>query len=113
MGYKDLYDYAEWHTLIPLSRGDFPVADVAGGTLSFFSMLCNASQKLLKEVRTVHPVGLLGPKMLWSKSAVVSHSRLPFCYDFTSTKDSQGTFAFFTGTMVHWKSGLLVCNRAT
>ena len=49
------------------TRGDFLVADIASGTSSFFCMLRNASQELLRFTRLLHPVGHFGLKMLWGQ----------------------------------------------
>ena len=48
-------------------RGDFDVADLGGRIGSFFDMMSSASQRLLNAVKSVHPVGFFGLKMLCGK----------------------------------------------
>ena len=43
------------------------VADIGNGSMSFFDMICEASQKLLIFTRKIHPGGHYGLKMLWSE----------------------------------------------
>ena len=47
---------------------DFTVADIGNGSMSFFGMICDASQKLLIFTRKIYSVGHWGLKMLWSES---------------------------------------------
>lgn len=62
-----MYDNTEAEFCFSLFSSDFEVADLDSGMMSFFTMLCNASQSLLNFTKRIYPLGHYGLKMLWSE----------------------------------------------
>lgn len=62
-----MYDNTEAEFCFSLFSSDFAVADLGSGTMPFFTMLCNASQRLRIFTRSIYPMGHYGLKMLWSE----------------------------------------------
>ena len=56
------------YVLTLIFRGDFDAADLGGKTVPFFDMMRSANQTLLNAVKSDHPVGFFGLKMLCGKS---------------------------------------------